>query len=97
MPVVRALTDRRALLVLDNCEQVAAACREAVASLLAACPTVTVLSDQSEFLSSYRLEEVSSPSAAVWVVKRSGRILSRVMRSALFRRPGDLGGRGPMR
>ena len=43
MPVVRALTDRRALLVLDNCEQVAAACREAVASLLAACPTVTVL------------------------------------------------------
>ena len=43
MPVVRALTDRQALLVLDNCEQVAAACREAVASLLAACPTVTVL------------------------------------------------------
>jgi predicted ATPase len=42
MPVVRALTDRRALLVLDNCEQVAAACREAVASVLAACPTVTV-------------------------------------------------------
>lgn len=43
MPVVRALSDRQALLVLDNCEQVAAACGELVASLLAACPTVTVL------------------------------------------------------
>jgi predicted ATPase/DNA-binding CsgD family transcriptional regulator len=43
MPVVRALTDRQALLVLDNCEQLGAACREVVASLLSACPTVTVL------------------------------------------------------
>ena len=42
-PVVRALTDRQALLVLDNCEQVGGACQELVASLLAACPTVTVL------------------------------------------------------
>jgi predicted ATPase/DNA-binding CsgD family transcriptional regulator len=42
-PIVRALTHRRALLVLDNCEQVADACQELVASLLAACPTVTVL------------------------------------------------------
>jgi predicted ATPase len=42
-PIVRALTDRRALLVLDNCEQVAAACQELVDSLLTACPTVTVL------------------------------------------------------
>jgi predicted ATPase/DNA-binding CsgD family transcriptional regulator len=42
-PVVRTLRDRHALLVLDNCEQVAAACGELVASLLAACPTVTVL------------------------------------------------------
>jgi hypothetical protein len=42
-PIVRALTNRRALLVLDNCEQVADACQELVASLLAACPTVTVL------------------------------------------------------
>ena len=42
-PVVRALGDRQTLLVLDNCEQVAAACRELVASLLLACPTVTVL------------------------------------------------------
>ncbi|HJQ85933.1 MAG TPA: LuxR C-terminal-related transcriptional regulator [Propionibacteriaceae bacterium] len=42
-PVVRTLRDRQALLVLDNCEQVAAACGELVASLLAACPTVTVL------------------------------------------------------
>ena len=42
-PVVRTLRDRQALLVLDNCEQVVAACGELVASLLAACPTVTVL------------------------------------------------------
>src|SRR5688500_1640091 len=42
-PVVRTLRDRQALPVLDNCEQVAAACGELVASLLAACPTVTVL------------------------------------------------------
>jgi predicted ATPase len=43
VPVVRALTNAQALLVFDNCEQVAAACRESLASLLAACPTVTVL------------------------------------------------------
>jgi len=42
-PVLRTLRDRQALLVLDNCEQVAAACGELVASLLPACPTVTVL------------------------------------------------------
>jgi predicted ATPase/DNA-binding CsgD family transcriptional regulator len=42
-PVLRTLRDRHALLVLDNCEQVAATCGELVASLLAACPTVTVL------------------------------------------------------
>jgi len=42
-PVVKALTDRRSLLVLDNCEQVGAACRVVLTSLLAACPTVTVL------------------------------------------------------
>jgi predicted ATPase len=40
---LRTLRDRQALLVLDNCEQVVAACGELVASLLAACPTVTVL------------------------------------------------------
>jgi predicted ATPase/DNA-binding CsgD family transcriptional regulator len=42
-PVLRTLRDRQALLVLDNCEQVAAACGELAATLLAACPTVTVL------------------------------------------------------
>jgi predicted ATPase len=42
-PVVRALTDRQAMLVVDNCEQVASACRELLTSLLAACPAVTVL------------------------------------------------------
>jgi predicted ATPase/DNA-binding CsgD family transcriptional regulator len=41
--VVKALTDRRSLLVLDNCEQVGAACRDMLASLLTACPIVTVL------------------------------------------------------
>jgi predicted ATPase len=42
-PVLRALRDRQALLVMDNCEQVAGACQELLASLLAACPGVTVL------------------------------------------------------
>jgi non-specific serine/threonine protein kinase len=42
-PIVRALTDRHAMLVLDNCEQVGAACRDLLASVLVACPTVTVL------------------------------------------------------
>ena len=42
-PVVRALTDQQALLVLDNCEHAAGACQELLGSLLAACPTVTVL------------------------------------------------------
>ncbi|HJV15470.1 MAG TPA: NB-ARC domain-containing protein, partial [Propionibacteriaceae bacterium] len=40
-PVLRALADQRALLVLDNCEQVAEECQKLVTSLLAACPTVT--------------------------------------------------------
>ena len=42
-PIVRALTNRRALLVIDNCEQVASACEELIAALLTSCPTVTVL------------------------------------------------------
>jgi predicted ATPase/DNA-binding CsgD family transcriptional regulator len=42
-PIVRALTDRHALLVLDNCEQVADACHDLVSSLLTACPTVAML------------------------------------------------------
>ena len=41
--VLRALRDRQALLVLDNCEHVAGVCRELLASLLPACPKVTVL------------------------------------------------------
>jgi predicted ATPase/DNA-binding CsgD family transcriptional regulator len=41
--IVRALKDQRALLVLDNCEQVSSACRELVGALLSSCPTVTVL------------------------------------------------------
>jgi predicted ATPase len=39
VPVVRTLRDRQALLVLDNCEHVAGACRELLTALLAACPT----------------------------------------------------------
>jgi predicted ATPase len=42
-PVLRTLRDRQALLVLDNCEQVATACGDLVASLLPACSRVTVL------------------------------------------------------
>jgi non-specific serine/threonine protein kinase len=42
-PIVRTLAHRLALLVLDNCEQVAGACQELLDTLLAACPMVTVL------------------------------------------------------
>jgi DNA-binding CsgD family transcriptional regulator len=42
-PVLRALAGQQALLVVDNCEHVAGECRELLTSLLAACPTVTVL------------------------------------------------------
>ncbi|HEY6811871.1 MAG TPA: LuxR C-terminal-related transcriptional regulator, partial [Propionibacteriaceae bacterium] len=42
-PVLGALKDRQSLLVLDNREQVCTACRELVALLLAACPTVSVV------------------------------------------------------
>jgi predicted ATPase/DNA-binding CsgD family transcriptional regulator len=42
-PIVRALSDRSALLVLDNCEQVGRACQELVATLVALCPTVSLL------------------------------------------------------
>jgi predicted ATPase/DNA-binding CsgD family transcriptional regulator len=42
-PVLRALAEQQALLVLDNCEHVAEECQELLTSLLAACPKVTVL------------------------------------------------------
>jgi predicted ATPase/DNA-binding CsgD family transcriptional regulator len=42
-PVLRTLADRQALLVMDNCEQVADECQKLLAPLLATCPTVTVL------------------------------------------------------
>lgn len=41
--LVRALRDRRALLVLDECEQAAAACRVVLAEILRDCPQVDVL------------------------------------------------------
>jgi non-specific serine/threonine protein kinase len=42
-PIVRALANRRALLVMDNCEQVASTCHDLIAALLTSCPMVTVL------------------------------------------------------
>ena len=42
-PVVKVLSDQQALLVLDNCEHVARECKEVLASLLTACPKVSVL------------------------------------------------------
>ncbi len=41
--LVRALRQQRALLVLDQCEQVAAACRAVLADILRDCPQVDVL------------------------------------------------------
>ena len=41
--LVHALTDEESLLVLDNCEQVGASCREVVTALLAGCPSLRVL------------------------------------------------------
>ena len=41
--VINALRDRSVLLVLDNCEHVAAACREAATRLLSECPRAAVL------------------------------------------------------
>src|SRR5262249_561887 len=42
------LHDRRLLLVLDNCEHVVAACAEAAAALLRACPEVRILATSRE-------------------------------------------------
>lgn len=41
--MIRFIADRRLLLVLDNCEQVAAACRGLVGALAAACSNLVVL------------------------------------------------------
>lgn len=41
--VIRFVVDRRLLLILDNCEQVAAACQSLIGAVLAACPQVAVL------------------------------------------------------
>ena len=68
-PIVRALTDRQALLVLDNCEQVSSACREMVSSCSP--PARPSLSSRpAEFLLNYRPRK-SSPSRR-WVVEASG-------------------------
>jgi non-specific serine/threonine protein kinase len=41
--LARALTDQHALLVLDNCEELAAACRTLIEVLVASCPHLVVL------------------------------------------------------
>lgn len=41
--VINALRDKRALLVLDNCEEVAAACSELAGVLLPACPHLVIV------------------------------------------------------
>lgn len=43
LAVINALRDRSVLLVMDNCEHVAAACREAATRLLTECPRAAVL------------------------------------------------------
>jgi predicted ATPase len=77
-PIVRALTNRRALLVLDNCEQVASACQELVGSLLTSCPTLTVLAS-----SRIPLELSGEKVFAIprWVARRLRQIRSRATRS----------------
>ena len=85
-PIVRALTDRHALLVLDNCEQVADACHDLVSSLLTACPTVAMLATSRIPL---ELPGEQCSRSRRWVIPRSARIRSKAMRSlsSLTERP----------
>ena len=48
--VIRHLRPRTALLVLDNCEQVAAGCAELIERLLGSCPDLTVIATSREVL-----------------------------------------------
>ena len=46
--LTRSLSSRRALLILDNCEHLLAACGEVAAALTAACPEVAILATSRE-------------------------------------------------
>ena len=48
--VLNVLSDRRALLVLDNCENVSAACGQLIQTLMSECPLVTFLATSRERL-----------------------------------------------
>ena len=63
-----ALARKRLLLLLDNCEHIAAACAQIVGELLAACPDVSVLATSREPLDVageviWRVPVLSTPSA----------------------------------
>jgi predicted ATPase len=76
-PVLRALAGQHALLVLDNCEHGAGECGELLTSLLAACPTVTVLATSRVPLGVAGEEVFAIPPRGAG---RSGRNLTPVMR-----------------
>lgn len=64
--LVRHLRDRRALILLDNCEHVVAACAELAIALLLACPEVRILASSREPLGvqgeiSYRIPSLGFP------------------------------------
>ena len=64
--LVNALKDKRALLVLDNCEHLLDACARLVDALLRACPALAVLASSREGLGiggeqTYRLPALSLP------------------------------------
>ena len=46
--LIDRLNDRRMLLVVDNCEHVAAACAELIGKMLSACPEISVLATSRE-------------------------------------------------
>ncbi len=74
--LVEYLRDRDPLLVLDNCEHVADACAELVASLLSACGSVRVLATSRELLgvsgeTVWRLEPLGSEEAYRLFVERA--------------------------
>ncbi|MFO0618525.1 MAG: protein kinase [Polyangiaceae bacterium] len=67
--LVRALRDRRMLVVLDNCEHLVGACATVVDALLRACPRVRVLATSREPLgvageTTYRVPPLALPDAA---------------------------------
>jgi non-specific serine/threonine protein kinase len=64
--VTAALADRRALLILDNCEHLIGACAELVGTLVRACPQLRVLATSRERLdipgeSTYRVPSLALP------------------------------------